>query len=41
LMLDRSLRERLATGAELVPAKFSWENTVDGVDAIYQDVLCR
>ncbi len=41
LMLDRDLRDRLASAAASVPAKFPWENTVDRLDAIYRDVLNR
>jgi glycosyltransferase involved in cell wall biosynthesis len=41
LMLDRDLRDRLGSAAESVPARFPWENTVDRLEAIYQDVLNR
>ena len=41
LMLDRDLRDRLGSAAESVPARFPWENTVNRLDAIYQDVLNR
>jgi glycosyltransferase involved in cell wall biosynthesis len=41
LMLDRELRERLGSAAENVPARFPWENTVDRLEAVYQDVLSR
>ena len=41
LMLDRQLRERLAAAAESVPPRYSWENTVDRLDAVYQGVLNR
>ncbi len=41
LMLDRDLRDRLGAAAETVPAKFSWENTVNRIEAVYQDVLNR
>ena len=39
LMLDRSLRDRLGSAARNVPARFTWENTVDQLEAIYHDVL--
>lgn len=41
LMLDRDLRYRLGAAAESVPARFSWENTVNQLDAVYHDVLNR
>jgi spore coat protein SA len=41
LLLDRDLRNRLGTAAESVPARYSWENTVDRVEAVYRDVLNR
>ena len=41
LMLDRDLRDRLGSAAETVPARFTWENTVDRLEAIYHDVLNR
>jgi len=39
LMLDGDLRERFASAGTSVAARFSWENTVDRLDAIYRDVL--
>ncbi len=41
LMLDRDLRDRLGSAAQSVPARFTWENTVDRLDAIYHAVLNR
>jgi glycosyltransferase involved in cell wall biosynthesis len=41
LMLDEALRQRLGAAAETVPAKFSWDNTVDRLETIYGDVLKR
>ena len=39
LMLDRNLRESLGTAAGAVPARYPWENTVDRLEAVYQQVL--
>jgi spore coat protein SA len=39
LMLDRDLRQRLGAAAEAVPARFSWENTVDRLEAVYRGIL--
>jgi glycosyltransferase involved in cell wall biosynthesis len=41
LLLDRELRERLGSAAENVTARFPWENTVDRLEAVYQDVVSR
>jgi glycosyltransferase involved in cell wall biosynthesis len=41
LMLDRDLRDRLGAAAESIPEGFTWEKTVDRVEAIYRDVLKR
>jgi glycosyltransferase involved in cell wall biosynthesis len=41
LMLDRNLRDRLGSAAESVPPRFPWENTVNQLEAIYQDVMNR
>jgi glycosyltransferase involved in cell wall biosynthesis len=41
LMLDRDLRDRLGSAAKTVPARFTWENTVDRVETVYRDVLKR
>jgi glycosyltransferase involved in cell wall biosynthesis len=41
LMLDRDLRDRLASAGQSVPAKFPWENTVDQLETIYQSALDR
>ena len=41
LMLDRNLRGGLGAEAEKTAARFSWEATVDRLDAIYQDILKR
>jgi glycosyltransferase involved in cell wall biosynthesis len=41
LMLDQDLRHRLGTAAETVPPRFSWENTVDRLDTVYNDILKR
>jgi glycosyltransferase involved in cell wall biosynthesis len=41
LALDPNLRDRLGSAAKCVPARFSWENTVNQLEAIYQDVMKR
>ncbi len=41
LMLDQELRHRLGSAAETVPARFPWENTVDRLDTVYNNVLKR
>ncbi len=41
LLLDRNLRESLGTAAGAVPARFPWENTVERLEAVYQQVLKR
>jgi glycosyltransferase involved in cell wall biosynthesis len=41
LMLSPSLRRRLGAVAESIPARFSWENTVDQLETIYHNVLQR
>ncbi len=41
LVIDRDLRDRLGSAAESVPARFPWKDTVDRIEAIYQDVLSR
>jgi glycosyltransferase involved in cell wall biosynthesis len=41
LMLDRNLRARLGAEGEKTAARFSWNSTVDRLDAIYADVLKR
>jgi glycosyltransferase involved in cell wall biosynthesis len=41
LLLDRNLRESLGTAAGAVPARYPWENTVDRLEAVYQQVLQR
>jgi glycosyltransferase involved in cell wall biosynthesis len=41
LMLDRDLRHRLGSTAATVPARFSWENTVNRLEAVYHDVMNR
>jgi glycosyltransferase involved in cell wall biosynthesis len=41
VMLDGELRQRLGSAAESVPVRYSWENTVDRLDAVYRDVLNR
>lgn len=41
LMLDPELRARLGAAAESVPASYSWENSVNRLEAIYQDALSR
>jgi glycosyltransferase involved in cell wall biosynthesis len=39
LMLDRDLRVRFGAEGEKTAARFSWETTVDRLEAIYQDIL--
>jgi glycosyltransferase involved in cell wall biosynthesis len=39
LSLDRELRKRLGSTAEGVPGRFSRENTVDRLEAIYKTVV--
>jgi glycosyltransferase involved in cell wall biosynthesis len=41
LMLDRDLRARRGGEGKKTAARFSWETTVDRLEAIYQDVLKR
>jgi glycosyltransferase involved in cell wall biosynthesis len=41
LMLDRDLRDRLGSAARTVPARFSWESTVNRLEVIYQEILNR
>jgi glycosyltransferase involved in cell wall biosynthesis len=41
LVRDPELRSRLGAAAETVPAKFTWENTVDRLEAAYCGVLNR
>jgi glycosyltransferase involved in cell wall biosynthesis len=41
LMLDHGLRLRLGAAAATVPARFSWENTVDRLETVYSDVQNR
>jgi glycosyltransferase involved in cell wall biosynthesis len=36
---DPNLRHRLGSAAACVPARFPWENTVNRLEAIYQDVM--
>jgi glycosyltransferase involved in cell wall biosynthesis len=39
LMLDHRLRERLGAAAALVPAHYTWENTVNHLEAVYKGVV--
>ncbi len=41
LTLDQGLRARLGAAAEKVPANYPWDNTVDRLDAVYENVLKR
>jgi glycosyltransferase involved in cell wall biosynthesis len=41
LALDPNLRVRLGSAAQRVPPRFTWENTVDRLETIYQDVMKR
>jgi glycosyltransferase involved in cell wall biosynthesis len=41
LMLEQAVRDRLGAAAKEVAARFSWENTVNLLEAIYHDVLHR
>jgi glycosyltransferase involved in cell wall biosynthesis len=41
LMCDQDLRSRLGAAAERIPAKFTWESTVDRLEAVYQGILNR
>ena len=41
LMRDRDLRTRLGAAAASVPARYSWENTADGLDLVYRSVIER
>ena len=39
LALDRALRERLGAAGEQIAQKYSWENTVDQIEAVYLTAL--
>ena len=39
LMRNRDLRTRLGLAAATVPPRYSWDNTVDGLEVIYKSVL--
>nr|WP_316174214.1 MULTISPECIES: glycosyltransferase family 4 protein [unclassified Bradyrhizobium] len=39
LLLDRTLRERLGAEARQTAVKMSWDNTVDRLERIYEEVL--
>jgi glycosyltransferase involved in cell wall biosynthesis len=41
LTLDQGLRARLGAAAEKVPANYPWDNTVDRLEAVYENVLKR
>ncbi len=41
LVLDRELRARLGAAAESVPPRFTWDNAVNRIEAVYHDVLNR
>ena len=39
LTLDRALRERLGAAGERTVQRYSWENTADQIEAVYQSAL--